>query len=253
MKFIVELPDDLAAEINPEYLHQIALPKFFERLREDLAHQEYIQKILTTEEGLASFAWGRRPPLVRASYYKRVEEDQEYRGLWNNDPRRPVIMRGALSRIEERYRGSWCIRLADRYLRFIKYTCHDPVLNRDNINELDTRIYCKFGWNRHWHLELTMHHVVPRERGVIPTFGVGEYGGRWISWVYGERCYVQRPLSGYERLQLANRNIREAYKIINRIEKGLLEHGRKQRTQRDSGDNAAQHREPENQDADAVE
>lgn len=98
-------------------------------------------------------------PIVRACRYEKVSFYQEVGSYWpwpkefKKDPRRPVFIRGARAVLGLRhdknpalYKTSWCDngwleRVAERYLRFTKYTCFCAIQHDYRMHDLSGRWY----------------------------------------------------------------------------------------------------------------
>jgi hypothetical protein len=261
MKLNIEVPDDLA-EVDIEAM----LPEFFDELRARLANEDYRKRILNTEEGFVEFnrqyTWRGVPAaMVRASTYSgknRLFEVRYDAGVWggcDSDTfnRRPVYMLGSFTALDEKYGGLWLIKLAQRYLRTIKYTCTDPEKNRDNIYKLECRIRDNFPPFRRWALSLSCYSHASE---ATPCFGVGPdhvYSG-YVYWWDGELHRAsQMPIHSQqaEILRVARRDVRDMVRIINNVARGLKNHGHKDHEGR-SGNNSTKHSESQTQNADVM-
>jgi hypothetical protein len=90
---------------------------------------QYRSAALESEAGFAAFcrmsSGMEHGPFVRASVYSRVDPKQD---IWayefGNDPRRPVVMRGASKLMKSRYvrQSEWAVIVTRKYLKKIRFT-----------------------------------------------------------------------------------------------------------------------------------
>jgi hypothetical protein len=134
------------------------------------------EAILTSDKALNNYARRRGVPLVRASVYKTVTRAQEVELFPRDDPRRPVVMRGALEMIYNKYKhtqfrtlpdgtfeqihksASFLTMIIARYLRYFNYTSQGPDAHAEYVYQLADRLvdkhpelFARFSANRpHW-------------------------------------------------------------------------------------------------------
>lgn len=143
IEVVIEVPPEFMVEAPEmhQFVHDLVKKSgekaLSEWLREAKRTQE-LDEVLVSDDALAKWTakewYGQPPPLVRASTYKRVDWRQELRGYgWGCDPRRPVVMRGAIGMLQIKYtaKSAMAEEVAMRYLRRIKFTSFD----RAEIND----------------------------------------------------------------------------------------------------------------------
>lgn len=91
---------------------------------------ELIDAALESEDGFEAYcarqSMMKSGPFVRASTYASVTYQQDiWRRDFGDDPRRPVVMKGAIELRKQRYarKSAWAEIIADRYLKIIRFCC----------------------------------------------------------------------------------------------------------------------------------
>lgn len=86
-----------------------------------------------------------RLAVTRASAYKTVSQRQEFSELWRSpfasDPRRPVVMRGSISMLQQMYttKSGYHNTVVGRYIRFIRLTSIDFEEIRKIVSSANVR------------------------------------------------------------------------------------------------------------------
>lgn len=134
------------------------------------------QLVLESDEALA--VWVRkhlksRTPVVRRSVYGSNAPSwphDQWAYEFNSDPRRPVIMRGALQFMIGRYSDTGCgnkfaLAVIYRFLRIKKYTCFDMTENKPMQVYVASWAARRFHLSYHFHQDFLFHWIGLSSRG----------------------------------------------------------------------------------------
>ena len=162
---------------------------------------------LVLESDVAMAVWARQmsesqcPPFVRAGVYNdRIDSRREFRifrEYYGDDPRRPVVMRGAKYFLIERYgKNGYPAHVVERYLRIIKYTCFDDAKHDDMKQRIKA-------WAAKRH-EISYHF---QQEPFFCRLGPTSYNDTVLCWLNGEHEYLSWADYRKIKLQHAKKNV----------------------------------------------
>lgn len=165
----------------------------FDRLVRAELQRLRLMKVLECDEAFAEYCRSisglKYGPFVRASIYGNRGEPLNTRDYFGSDPRRPVVMRGALNKVKAKFgtRSGYIYHVTHRYLKKIGFTAF-RIEETDAMNS----VLCEHirrrnhEWNRHSNL-------------LLPAVSNENFSQAWVG---GELRHVTRQ----EWLELRRNN-----------------------------------------------
>lgn len=170
---MLAIPENMSLELVQQIINAASVQR-------QVADREATEKrrVLESEDALREFERYNMPilgPVVRASTYGKPARVQEIQGWYlENDPRRPVCMRGSRATMVALYsrssvaaRNGYCRAVFDRCLRMSRAT----ILDRDELNAF----YRALQW------KIFQKHRPNQFNDFYAPIGLWLVGGKWVS------------------------------------------------------------------------